>query len=131
MDVTGIGEIADFAKSVVDRIWPDKTQVEQNKFNEFLAQLNAQIGLTQSQLQIDLAAEQGKSMVQHFRDGAGWVCVFGFAWGYVLLPMLNWVCAAFGHPVTFPVLNTAPMNDLLMGLLGLGSMHVYQQVKGS
>ena len=123
MDFTPIGAIASLVRDGIDKIWPSKTQEEKDRAALLMAQLQAQVGLVQQQLAIDLAAEQGKSMLQHFRDGAGWVCVFGFAWAYVLQPMLNWGCAAFGHPVTFPTLNTADMSDLLAGLLGLGTLH--------
>lgn len=125
---SGVGDIANLADDVVKRFFPDKTAEEQ-------AQLAATMSVITGQLQINLAAEQGKSMLQHFRDGAGWVCVFGFAWAYVAQPLLTFIIDVILHfmgqsAMQLPTLNEAPMQDLLMGLLGLGGMHLYGTTKG-
>lgn len=127
MALDPITGIADLVKDGIDKIWPSKTQEEIDKTNIFMAQLNAALDVRKLQLQIDLAAEQQKGWLSKGRDGALWTCVFGFAWGYVLLPMLDFACSALGHPVTFPVLNSAPMSDLLTGLLGVGALHAGNQ----
>lgn len=127
MALDPITGIADLVKDGIDKIWPSKTQEEIDKTNTFMAQLNAALQVRELQLKIDLAAEQQKGWLSKGRDGALWTCVFGFAWCYVLLPMLNFIFAACGHPVTFPVLNEAPMSDLLSGLLGVGALHAVNQ----
>jgi|SRR6185437_2192144 len=124
---TGFGEVATLIDDGINKIWPDKTKEQAAQFDMLKAQLNASVALKQAQMQINLAAEQQKGWLTKGRDGAIWVCVFGFVWGYVLLPMLDFAFAAMGHPVQFPVLNAAPMSDLLDGLLGLGTLHAANQ----
>lgn len=86
--------------------------------------LQAQQNTQQADIDKTTAAQPG----MHFRDGAGWVCVAGFALMQFKAP-IEWVCALAGHPVVLPAVDTTVTNDMLMGLLGLGGMHVYQQVK--
>lgn len=128
MDITGLGEVATLFDDGINKIWPDKTKEQAAQFDMLKAQLDASVALKQAQMQINLAAEQQKGWLTKGRDGAIWVCVFGFAWGYVLLPMLDFAFAAAGHAVQFPVLNSAPMSDLLGGLLGLGTLHAGNSV---
>lgn len=130
VDVTGIGEVATLIDDGINKIWPDKTKEQAAQFDWLKTQLSAKVELVKAQLAINLAAEQQQGWLTKGRDGAIWVCVFGFAWGYVLLPMLDFAFAACGHPVQFPILNQAPMGDLLAGLLGLGTLHASQAVAG-
>lgn len=127
MGLDPITSIADLVEDGIDKIWPSKTQQEIDRTQEFMARLNAELETRKLQLQINLAAEQQKGWLSKGRDGALWTCVFGFAWGYVLLPMMDFAFAACGHPVKFPVLNSAPMSDLLAGLLGVGALHATNQ----
>lgn len=67
------------------------------------------------------AAEAGKDGT-HFRDGAGWVCVAGFAL-VVLRPLVEWGAALAGHPLTLPAIDTSETTPMLVALLGLGGYH--------
>lgn len=129
LDVSGIGAIAQTAEAAIDRIWPDKTQVEKDKFAQFIAELNAHTALVQSQLQINLAAEQQKGWFTKGRDGALWTCVLGFFWMFFMRPIAEFVFVAFGHPLKLPPLDISTTQDLLGGLLGIGGMHMYQQTR--
>lgn len=126
--VTGI---ADLVKDGIDKIWPSKTQEEIDKTQIFIANLNAQLEARKLQLQIDLAAEQQPGWFTKGRDGALWTCALSFFWMFLARPMLQFAFIACGHPLNLPPLDVATTQDLLGGLLGLGGMHMYQQVKGS
>lgn len=119
MDLTGIGEAATAVQKIVGMFFPDKTAEEQQKLAATLALLNAQTDIDKAE-----ASQPG----MHFRDGAGWTCVAGFAL-MLLRPVIEWACVLAGHPVTLPTVDTSVSNDMLFGLLGLGGMHVYQQTK--
>lgn len=121
MDVTGIGAAADLVKTIVSRVWPDKSAEEQAQIAAVLQSQKAQTDVDQVE-----AGQPG----MHFRDGAGWVCVAAFALAALRAP-IEWGCAMAGHPITLPSPDTSLTNDMLLGLLGLGSMHVYQSVKGA
>jgi hypothetical protein len=117
--ITGAEEAVTSITNLVGRFFPDKTEVEK-------AQLAGVLSVIQGQLAAN-TAEAAKPGL-HFRDGAGWVCVAGFAL-MVLKAPIEWVCAICGHPITLPAADTTVSTDMLLGLLGLGGMHVYQQVK--
>lgn len=120
VNVTPVGAVASLADDVVKRLFPDKTAEEQ-------AKLAAAATIVQGQLAANTAEAAQPGL--HFRDGAGWVCVIGFAL-MVLRAPIEWVCALAGHPITLPQADTSTSTDMLAGLLGLGTMHVYQQTKG-
>ena len=123
MSATGVGEIADLASNVfstvVNRVWPDKTEQEKQEIANAFATAQAQIAVNAAE-----ATQPGF----HFRDGAGWVCVAAFACNFVLRPMVAWGTSLAGHPVDMPALDVSQLTPMLLGLLGLGGMHVYEQV---
>lgn len=135
LDLTGISSIADLASNIIDKIWPDpekqaeaKAAILQAQQAGAFKQMDQDFQLSLEQIKAD-AAEAGTPGF-HFRDGAGWVCVIGFALSFLKAP-IEWGMALSGHPVTLPSIDTSTMMPMLLGLLGLGGMHVYQQVKTS
>ena len=132
-DLTGIGSVADLIKDGIDKIWPDPAQ----KAAAQAALLTAQQAGTLKQLDdnFQLAIEQIKANAAeaaqpgwHFRNGAGWVCVVSFAIAALKAP-IEWGAALAAHPLTLPSVDTSTTIPMLFALLGLGSMHVYQQAK--
>jgi hypothetical protein len=133
LDLSGFGSVADLLKDGIDKIWPDPTQ----KAAAQVALLQAQQAGLFKQMDADLqvALEQIKANAVeaaqpglHFRDAAGWVCVFAFG-VMTLKPLIEWGCALAHYPVTLPPVDTSVSMTFLSGLLGLGGMHVYQQTK--
>lgn len=121
MDITGIGAAATAAQKVLSMIFPDKTAEEQSK-------LAAALALVQAQTDIDKAEAQSSDPLQHWRGGLGWVCTFGYAWNFVLQPMTVMISKLCGATVAVVPLDIGPLSVLTVGMLGLGGMHVYQQV---
>jgi len=115
LDLTGIGAAANAAKSILGMIFPDKTEEEK-------AKLAASLALIQSQTQIDQAEAASTDPLQHWRGGLGWVCTVSYLNNFILVPWAT----AFG--LHLPALDIAPLSALTMGMLGLGGMHVYEQV---
>lgn len=133
LDLTGFGSVADLLKDGMDKIWPDPAK----KAEVTIALMNAQNAGLFKQMDADLQArlEQIKANAAeaaqpgfHFRDGAGWVCVLAFGIMALKAP-IEWGASLAGHPVTLPSVDTSVTTDMLLGLLGLGGMHMYQQTK--
>lgn len=145
LDLTGLGSIADFAKGVVDRIWPDPAtkakalqDLEELKQKGDLAQLAADTGLAQGQIDINkIEAASSSLWVSGWRPGIGWVCMAILALTYIpkALTLTGfWAYQAyvtFKHPeLKLPAMP--PFPDLgytdLLGILGtlLGSAHLAQ-----
>lgn len=131
MDITGLGEVANFATSVVNKIWPDKTQQEKDAIAFQMQQEVIQSDLLKSQMAIDQVEAANQSIfVAGWRPGIGWVCGAAFAWTYVIQPLLAFIMSAIGHPVSLPALDISGMMPVLLGMLGLGGMRSLEKVKG-
>jgi Holin of 3TMs, for gene-transfer release len=115
VDITGLGEVATAAQKVLAMIFPDKTAEEQSKMAAALAMINAQTSIDQTEA-------ASADPLEHWRGGLGWVCSFSYLNNFILVPWAT----AFGLHV--PALDIAPLSALTLGMLGLGGMHVYQQV---
>lgn len=124
MDLTGIGEAATAAQKIIGMFFPDKTAEEQSK-------LAAMVGLLNAQTDIDKAEAQSSDPLQHWRGGLGWVCTAGYAYQFVLQPLIVAVTHISGHPVQLPELDLGQLSTLTLGMLGLGTLHVAERIKGA
>lgn len=133
LDAIGIGSIADLLKTGIDKIWPDPTKAAEAKIAILQAEQAGAFKVMDAELQTNLAqiaanaAEASKPGLS-FRDGAGWVCVFGFG-VTILKPLIEWACALAGHPITLPSVDTSTITTMLFALLGIGGMHVYEKTQ--
>lgn len=124
MDVTGIGAVADLAKTAINAIWPDKTEQEK-------AQLAAAVALVQGQLEVNKAEAANPSVfVSGWRPFVGWVCGCGFGIQFVVGPLAEWGSTFYGHQVKFPPMDLGVMLPLLLGMLGLGGLRTAEKIQG-
>lgn len=122
-DLTGIGAVADLAKSAIDRIWPDKTEQEK-------AQLSAALLVVQGQLAVNQAEAASSSVfVSGWRPYVGWVCGTAFAWNWIGLPVATAALQLMGHTLTLGPADLSEMMPVLLGMLGLGGLRTYEKVK--
>lgn len=113
----------DAVTAIVSRIWPDKTESEK-------AQIAAAVQMVSAQTNIDQAEAQSPDPLQHWRGALGWVCAFGYAYSFVLQPLMGAVATMFGHPVALPTLDISQLSALTVGMLGLGGLHVTEKING-
>ena len=124
LDVAGIGAVADLATTVVNKIWPDKSEQERQ-------QLASALAIVQGQLDANKVEAASPSVwTSGWRPGVGWICVAALAMQYVARPLISWIAAVSGHPL--PVLPGIDDNlwQLLVGLLGLGGLRTFEKVSG-
>lgn len=126
LDVTGIGTAVTGIKDILGMFFPDKTEEEKAKMAQAfqIYQLQTQSDLAQSAVNQASAATGGVT----FRDGAGWVCVAGMA-VTILKPLVEWGATLCGHPLVLPAVDTEMTMSMLLGLLGLGGMHMNESIK--
>ena len=123
-DLTGIGAVADLAKSVVDRIWPDKTEEEK-------MQLAAAMSVVQGQLDANKAEAGSASIfVSGWRPAVGWVCVLAFAWNMIGLSIAKVVLGLINHPLQISPADLSEMMPILIGMLGLGGLRTVEKING-
>lgn len=125
MSLTGLGEVAGLATTVIDKIWPNKTEQEK-------AELQAALVVVQGQLEVN-KAEAGSSsvFVAGWRPFIGWVCGSACAWNWIGLPIAKALVLTF----TSTKLDLSPadlteMLPVLMGMLGLGALRTTEKIKG-
>lgn len=124
VSVSGLGEVADLANTVIGRIWPDKSEQEK-------AELSAALLVVQGQLQVN-AAEAGSSsvFVAGWRPFIGWVCGSACAWNWIGLPVAKAGLALAGITLDVSPADLTEMLPVLMGMLGLGALRTAEKFKG-
>jgi hypothetical protein len=124
LDLTGLGAVSDLAGTVINKIWPDKTEAEKQ-------QLAAAVSLVQSQLEVNKVEAASPSVfVSGWRPFIGWVCGTACAWNWIGLPIAKMGLLAYGHPLDLAPADISEMMPVLMGLLGLGGLRTFEKVKG-
>lgn len=124
MDITGLGAVSDLASSVINKIWPDKSEAEKQ-------QLAAAVMVVQGQLDINkVEAANPSILVSGWRPAIGWVCGAGCAWNWVGLPIVSLGLSLWGHPIALAPANLTEMMPILLGMLGLGGLRTVEKIKG-
>lgn len=124
-DLTGLGSVADLAKDVIGRIWPNKTEQEK-------AEIAAALVVVQGQLDVNkVEAANPNVFVAGWRPFIGWVCGAACAWNWIGLPITKAGLLLAGGPVlTLAPADLTEMLPVLMGMLGLGALRTHEKVKG-
>ena len=124
LDITGLGDVANLATGVINKIWPDKSAQEAQE-------LAAAVALVQGQLSINQTEAASRSVfVSGWRPFVGWVCGSACAWNWIGLPIAKLVLAIVGVKVLIEPADISQMMPLLMALLGLGGMRTVEKIQG-
>jgi len=117
----GIGKLAkDIRQAVTGEISPEKRAEIEVQLLEIENQgLQAQIELNK------IEAQNASVFVSGWRPAAGWVCVLGLFYTFLLQPLLAW--ATSSKP---PEIDTTLLIQLLFGMLGLAGIRTYEKGKG-
>ena len=124
LDLTGVGAVSDLIGTVINKIWPDKSEQEKQ-------QLAAAVMVVQGQIDINKKeAENPSVFVSGWRPFIGWVCGGGCAWNWIGLPVVKAGLAVAGVGLGVSPADLTEMLPLLFGMLGLGAMRSYEKVQG-
>ena len=86
--------------------------------------------LAKGQLEVNkIEASSSSIFVSGWRPAVGWVCVLGMAGNFIVIPISNFILALADSTVTIPLIDTATMMPVLMGMLGLGAMRSAEKIK--
>lgn len=86
--------------------------------------------ISKAQLEVNkIEAGHSSLFVSGWRPAVGWVCVLGMAGNFMVIPFTNFVLALLEIDVTIPLIDTATMMPVLMGMLGLGGLRTYEKSK--
>jgi hypothetical protein len=117
--------------SLLDKFVEDKDQKAKLAHEvATMAQRHAQ-ELAKAQLEVNKVEAQHRSLfVSGWRPAVGWCCVFGMMGNFMVIPFANFVLALLEIDVAVPLIDTATMMPVLMGMLGLGAMRTYEKKSG-
>ena len=117
--------VTDLASTVINKIWPDKTEQEKQ-------QLAAAVAMVQGQIDTNKAeATSTSTFVAGWRPFIGWVCGTALAYTYLGYPLLLWITSVWFPHVNVPKLgNDGMLYELLFGMLGMGGLRTFEKVKG-
>lgn len=122
---TGIGQVADLATTVINKIWPDKSEQEKQELAAALTVISGQLDINKVE-----AAHQS-TFVAGWRPFVGWVCGIALAYAALVEPLMRFVAqVVFKYAGQFPDINADITLQVLLGLLGLGAYRTYERVKG-
>lgn len=138
VEIKGAGEaVAGIGKTVVDIAKGVKTlitgkldpQLEAEIEQKWLELENA--AMSQQNKINEIEAQSSNMFVAGWRPAAGWVCVVGLGFEYLLRPLAQWCLNIAKVAVTLPGLDMNLMFPLLGALLGLGTLRGIEKIKGA
>jgi hypothetical protein len=117
--------------ALLDKVIPDADEKARLAFEiSSLAERQAH-EIAKAQLEVNRTEAAHKSLfVAGWRPAAGWTCVSGLAFNFLIVPLGNFVLVLSNHNVTIPSLDLSEMMPVLMGMLGLGAFRSYEKTKG-
>lgn len=123
---------------IVDKLIPDPKMAAEAKLRAVelaqrgeLASLDADVKLALGQMEINKAEATTDKFRGGWRPAAGWVCVLGLFYSFLLKPLLPWVASVLGLDAPdLPAIDTMELMVLLGGMLGLGGMRTAERLRG-
>lgn len=140
-DITGLGSIADFAGSIVDKIWPsseDKAKRDEAKAKLLEAQQKGDLAEMEhvwdnAAQQVEVNKTEAASdnvFVSGWRPFLGWCCGGAFAYNYIAAPLVVTIGQIWVPDMSVPQLDMSQMMPVLAGMLGLGYLRSNEKRKG-
>ena len=117
--------------TVVDRVIPDKNGADKAKqaIEAELIKNATQLNLAQAETN-KIEASHRSIFVAGWRPCLGWVAALGFAWMFVIAPLLQWVMLVSGNELPLPQFQTDVLLELTFAMLGLAGLRTYEKTKG-
>lgn len=122
---------ANLITKILDKVAPDADEEIKSKLTLALTEMQNEYAMTLKQIDVNIAeANNPHWFVAGWRPFIGWVCGLGIGYQVLISPVLNGILASFGVPSPFPLVDTALLQTLIGGMLGLGVARSYEKGKG-
>ena len=114
LDIFGVGGITNIIDDIL-KMFPNAEQRDaaEKRIQDLVAQVAAAQSATNT-----AEAQTGSLFLAGWRPFIGWVCGIGF------------VYSIFQAPLHLPQMDTATLNNVLLGMLGLGTLRTGEKVAG-
>lgn len=131
VDIAGLGALATAAKGIVDKFWPDKTEIEKAAMAAEMQAVMNEYNLAAGQQEINkIEAANPNVFISGWRPAVGWICATGFAYATILKPTIELVAVLAGYDGKFPELDSMILMEALFALLGIGGMRSFEKYHG-
>lgn len=130
ISATPAGAVVGAASSIIDRVFPDKTQAEKDAAALELQKVMNQFNLVTAQTDINkVEAANTNWFVAGWRPYIGWVCGTGLGYQFLLMPVGNGVLAVVSatYAHVFVSLDSSTLLACLSGILGLGTLRTVEK----
>jgi hypothetical protein len=126
-----IAALAPVLGTLVDRLVPDAHEATKAKAELEAKLIEASLAANQAQTDINAKEAEHRSLwVSGWRPGVGWACAAGFAWTYIGHPIATWSLTVAGVETTLPPIDTAPLTEMLLAMLGMAGLRSFEKMKG-
>ena len=119
--------ISDLIGGVLDRVWPNPTELEKSKLEALKIAMASELAIHATNQE---EAKHPSVFVAGWRPAVGWACVGGLVYQFFVNPLLGWVSGVFEVPVP-PPLDVADLIVLLGGMLGFGAYRTHEGISGA
>jgi hypothetical protein len=139
MDLTGIGAVFDLGSKIIDRVWPDPAQRDAAKLELFKAQQAGEFQAAEQAFELakgqqdinKVEAGNASVFISGWRPFIGWVCGASLAYAGLIDPLARFLAqVVYRYAGPFPAIDTTVTLQVLLGLLGLGSLRTYEKLQG-
>lgn len=122
--------LLEFGGRLIDRLIPDEGKKAEAQLELLKISQGQDFQVVLEQIKVNAAEAMNPSLwVSGWRPGAGWCCVAGLGYTFLLQPLLSWASAVWGFPVP-PSIDTEYLIYLLGAMLGIGGLRTVEKVKG-
>ena len=116
--------VAGIIDKVADKI--DDFTLDKEEKAQLIQEIN------KAQIEVNKVEANSNSLfVSGWRPFVGWTCGVALCYHFVLQPFLTFVLYSFGQQITLPTFDMGTLTTILMGMLGLGGLRSYENVKKS
>jgi hypothetical protein len=123
--------IIEIGARLLDKIIPDKDAREKAQFELIKASQDQDFQLALGQLQVNTEeAKSPSTFVSGWRPFIGWVCGIALTYNFLIYPLMLWFIAVYGSDIKPPPLFSEYLMELVMGMLGLGTLRTFEKWKG-
>ena len=117
--------------TLIDRLIPDIHEAGKAKAEIEAKLIEASMSANQAQTDINLQEAQHRSIfIAGWRPAVVWSCAAGFAWVYLGHPVASWLLALTGSTTPLPAIDTAPLTEMLLAMLGMAGLRSFEKMKG-
>lgn len=124
-----ISAASNLASTIITRVWPDATEIEKEKINKAMAEMQNEYNLILGQIEINkIEASHDNWLVSGWRPAVGWVCATSLAYAAIIEPVARFIAAVvLSYHGIFPIIDNTITLQVLFGMLGFGGLRSFEK----